>query len=82
MPGVPWMLSFQLHADALGAVEQPSQVEAGQRIVGMQPDQRGKRRHRRGVAGFEFQKGFGILPGRRFAERSRRQRLEDVHLDR
>src|SRR5438876_12411998 len=44
---LPWMALFELQADALGAVEQPSQVEASQRIVGMQPDQRGKGRHRR-----------------------------------
>ena len=44
-------LLFQLHADALGAVEQPSQMETGERIVGMRarpaPQRPASPQHRR-----------------------------------
>jgi hypothetical protein len=67
---------FQLHAYALGAVKQAPQMEASQRVVGVQPDQGGEGRHRRNIAGFELGEGFGILCRRRTFERRRRQRLE------
>src|SRR3954467_6269469 len=54
-------LLFQLHADALGAVEQPSKMKAGQRVVGMRSDQRGESRHRRGVACLQLRESLGIL---------------------
>ena len=41
----------------------------------MQPDQRGKGRHCRRVAGFQLGEGFRILPGCRPFERRRLQRL-------
>jgi hypothetical protein len=53
--------SIQLHADALGAVEQPSQVKAGQGIVGITPDKRGESRHRGRVAGLELCKRRCII---------------------
>src|SRR6185437_7475154 len=67
---------FQLHADALGAIQQPPEMKARQRVVGMQSDQGGKSRHRRRVARLEFCKSFGILRGRLALEAFGRQRLE------
>ena len=64
-----------MHANALGAVEQPAEVKAGQRVVGMQPDQRGESRHRRGVAGLEFGERIGVLFGGRLLESGLCQRL-------
>src|SRR5215813_9547703 len=52
---------FQLNADALGAIQESLEMEAGQRIVGMQADQCGKRRHRRGITSLELSESFGIL---------------------
>src|ERR1700676_1077503 len=66
---------FQLHADAFAAVEQPLQVKAGQRVAGVQPDQRGERRHRPRVAGLQLGESLGILPDRGPLERRRPQWL-------
>src|SRR3954464_15987959 len=62
-----WML-LELHTNALGAVKQPSQMEAGERVLGMQADQRGKCRHCRGVSGFKFRERLGILLRQRSLE--------------
>src|SRR6266576_1843036 len=69
------MALFELQADALGAVEQPSQMEASQRIVGMQSDQSGKGRHRSRVTGLQLGEGLGILRCRRPLKCCFRQRL-------
>jgi hypothetical protein len=53
--------SIQLHADAFGAVEQSSQVKAGQGIVGMKPDKCGESRHRGRVTGLELCKRRCII---------------------
>jgi hypothetical protein len=66
---------FQLHADAFGTVEQPSQVKAGQGIVGMKPDNCGESRHGVSVTGLELCKRSSIVGRRRSPERCRRQRL-------
>jgi hypothetical protein len=66
---------FQLHADAFGAIEQPSQVKASQRIVGMQPDQCCEGRHRRCVSGLQLGEGSAVLRRRRSLENRDRERL-------
>jgi hypothetical protein len=56
-----FLVLFQLHADTLGAIQQSPKMKAGQRIVGMQPHQRRKGRHRGRVARLEFREGVAIF---------------------
>jgi hypothetical protein len=71
---------FQSNADALGAIQQSLEVEADQGIVGMQADQCGKRRHRRGITGLELSESFGILRDLWRLVGCCRQRLEGSEL--
>ena len=50
-------------------------METGKRIGGMQPDQRGKGRHRCGIPSLQLGEGFGILRHFRRREYRCRQRL-------
>src|ERR1700749_4251316 len=58
-----WKYLFELHPDALGAVEQSLEMEARERIVGMHADEGGEGRHRAGVFSLELGEGFAILRG-------------------
>jgi uncharacterized Ntn-hydrolase superfamily protein len=42
---------FQVHPHTFGAIQEPLEVKARERIVGVQSNQRGKGRHRRGITG-------------------------------
>src|ERR1700748_866135 len=68
--------SFQLHRGALGTVQQPLEVEAGKRVIGMEPDERSKRGHRQSVARLQFGECLEVLRGRRCQEGRSLQGLE------
>jgi hypothetical protein len=61
LPRVSTALVLQLNSCTFSSVQQPSEMETGKGVAGVQPDQRSKGRHRPGVSGLELGERLRIL---------------------